>query len=107
MPEIHTELLPLIKQIMQSLYGERFRQLVLYGSFARCEARDDSDIDLLCLLEGPVDSIKEISPIIDAISDIQNEYADRVISVKAVDEAHFERGAYPLVIEAKREGIKV
>ncbi len=101
------ELLQRIKERLQELYGPRFRGLVLYGSVARGDDGPDSDIDLLCLLEGPVNMIKEISPIIDATSDLQYEYLDRCFSVKAVDVTHFERGAYPLVIEAKREGVPV
>ena len=101
------ELLQRIKAILQELYGERFRGLVLYGSVARGDSNEESDIDLLCLLEGPVNMVKEISPIVSALSDLQVEYFERIISVKAVDAAHFQRGAYPLVIEAKREGIPV
>jgi predicted nucleotidyltransferase len=102
-----SELLQRIKERLQALYGQRFRGLVLYGSEARGDSGMDSDIDLLCLLEGPVNTIKEISPIVDTLSDLQLKYMDRIISVKAVDVAHYERGAYPLVIEAMREGILV
>ena len=101
------ELLQRIKERLQELYGSRFRGLVLYGSVARGEDGPDSDIDLLCLLEGPVNMIKEISPIVTALSDLQQAYFKHIISVKAVDVAQFERGAYPLVIEAKREGVPV
>jgi uncharacterized protein len=102
-----SELLQRIKERLQELYGSRFRGLVLYGSVARGDDSPDSDIDLLCLLDGPVNMIKEISPIVDALSDLQQEYFKRIFSVKAVDVAQFERGAYPLVIEAKREGVPV
>jgi predicted nucleotidyltransferase len=101
------ELFRRIKDHLITLYGARFRGLVLYGSMARGDAGEDSDIDLLCLLEGPVNPIKEISPIVDAVSDLQQEYFDRVISIKAVDVAQYERGAFPLVIEAQKEGVLV
>lgn len=102
-----SELLQKIKERLQRLYGNRFRGLVLYGSVARGETDDDSDIDLLCLLEGPVNMIKEISPIVDALSDLQNEYLDRMFDVKAISSEDFEKADYPLTIEAKREGIAV
>ena len=42
------------------LYGERLSGVLLYGSHARGEARPDSDVDVLVLLEGEVDVYAEI-----------------------------------------------
>ena len=102
-----SELLQRIKERLQTLYGARFRGLVLYGSVARGDADEDSDIDLLCLLDGPVNTVKEISPIVDVLSDLQQEYLERMFDVTAVSVEDFEEGAYPLAIEAKREGVPV
>ena len=102
-----TELLQRIKESLQTLYGPRFRGLVLYGSVARGDAEEDSDIDLLCLLDGAVNTVKEISPIVDALSDLQREYLERMFDVTAVSAQDYEEGAFPLAIEAKREGALV
>ncbi len=101
------ELLHLIKERLQALYGTRFRGLVLYGSVARGDSDIDSDIDLLCLLEGPVNPYNEVRPIVEATSLIRHGYRDRPVSIKAINIDEYERGAYPLVIEAKREGVPV
>jgi predicted nucleotidyltransferase len=45
---------------LRDLYGERFRRLLLYGSYARGEADEGSDVDLLILLDGPVNVGREI-----------------------------------------------
>src|SRR4051794_36449842 len=45
---------------LRNLYGDRFRGLLLYGSYARGDAREDSDVDLLLLLVGPVNPSREI-----------------------------------------------
>ncbi len=45
---------------LRELYGERHRGLVLYGSHARGEAYDASDVDLLLLLAGEVGEDTEI-----------------------------------------------
>ena len=102
-----TELMQRIKERLQALYGARLRGVVLYGSVARGDNDEDSDIDLLCLLDGPVNPIKEIRPIIDATSAIRHQYPERPVSIMAADIAEYERGAYPLVIEAKKEGVPV
>ena len=44
---------------LEDLYGGRYRGLVLYGSYARGEADDESDVDLL-LLGGEVDRTREV-----------------------------------------------
>jgi predicted nucleotidyltransferase len=49
-----------LEKRLKKLYGSRFRGLLLYGSYARGDAREGSDVDLLLLLEGPVDPIREI-----------------------------------------------
>jgi len=54
---------------------------VLYGSEARGAASFDSDIDVLCILEGPVNVWKELGEIIDAVYPLQLEYLDRMIHI--------------------------
>ena len=102
-----TELLKGIKARLMELYGSRFRGLVLYGSHARKDFNEESDIDLLCLLEGPVNTIEEINPIVDNTYSLQLEYPDGIFHIYAVDIEDFENGAYPLCIEAKKEGVLV
>ncbi|HZF08097.1 MAG TPA: nucleotidyltransferase domain-containing protein [Thermoanaerobaculia bacterium] len=45
---------------LKGLYGARFRGLLLYGFYARGEATEGSDVDLLLLLDGPVNLSQEI-----------------------------------------------
>ncbi|CAN5627679.1 nucleotidyltransferase domain-containing protein [soil metagenome] len=45
---------------LKTLYGKRFVGLMLFGSYARGEAKEGSDVDLLLLLHGPVDALAEI-----------------------------------------------
>ncbi len=39
---------------IEKLYGKRLINVILYGSFARGEATEGSDIDLVVILEGEV-----------------------------------------------------
>lgn len=54
------ELLGRLDEGLEALYGERYRGLVLYGSYARGEADEGSDVDLLLLLDGEVNPTREI-----------------------------------------------
>src|SRR5436853_613454 len=49
-----------LDQGLRDLYGDRYCGLLLYGSYARGEADEGSDVDLLVLLEGPVHPVREL-----------------------------------------------
>lgn len=54
------ELLDRLATELLELYGERYRGLVLYGSYARGEADEGSDVDVLLLLKGEVNTAREL-----------------------------------------------
>ena len=97
------ELLQRIKERLQELYGERFRGLVLYGSVVRGDAREDSDIDLLCLLD--VLKGNELWEITEALYPLQLEFDERELNVFPVDISSYEASDYSLYREIHREGV--
>lgn len=38
---------------LRRIYGTHLKQIILYGSYARGDYRDDSDIDLMVLVDLP------------------------------------------------------
>jgi predicted nucleotidyltransferase len=48
------------KARLEALYGDRLDRVVLYGSYARGDAREDSDVDLLVVLRGDYEPYAEI-----------------------------------------------
>ena len=44
---------------LERVYGERLAGVYLYGSYARGDAHDDSDIDVAVVLDGPVNPSDE------------------------------------------------
>ena len=94
------------RAILENHYGSRFRGLVLFGSIAREQACADSDIDLLVLLNGPVDYARELRRIVELLYTIQLN-TDRLISAIPAPADEFETGSVQLYRNAKREGIAV
>lgn len=62
-----------LKSRLASRFGERFRELRLFGSLARGEAGPDSDIDLLVVLDA-VRSHADRTAAMDAAADVALEY---------------------------------
>ncbi|MEA3239029.1 MAG: nucleotidyltransferase domain-containing protein [Candidatus Bipolaricaulota bacterium] len=42
-------------QGLRKIFGDQLLDVLLYGSFARGEGREDSDIDIVCVLRSPFD----------------------------------------------------
>ncbi|TAL69776.1 MAG: nucleotidyltransferase domain-containing protein [Bacteroidetes bacterium] len=103
---IHPEILKMVKEYLQELNknGIKITRAILYGSYARSEQNENSDIDLLL-----------ISPLFDNGS---NKYAGKIwqltkvsdykIEPIAVGEKRFlEDDATPLLEIARTEGIEI
>lgn len=80
--------------------------MILYGSIARGQAAPDSDIDLLVLLEAPLDYFTELRQLVDVLYPMQLE-SERLISAKPVLFNDFEMGTVSLYRNARRDGVAV
>jgi predicted nucleotidyltransferase len=61
---VNNSTIELIKQNLQNLYGNKLEKVLLYGSYARNTADENSDIDLLVVLNIPIIELsKEIRQI--------------------------------------------
>ena len=90
----------------EKVYGDRLVQLVLFGSQARGDAADGSDIDLLVVLKGPVDRAKEIERNSELRSRLCLEH-DVFVSCLYMDEDRFREGKGPLLLNIEHDGIAV
>jgi predicted nucleotidyltransferase len=91
---------------LEELYGSRLREIILYGSWARGDATEDSDIDVMIVLEGKVSPGREIDRMIDIITDLNLKY-NTLISVFPVSEEGYSCGNSPLLLKVRREGVVV
>jgi len=94
------------KKEVKKLYGNRLKHIIFYGSYARGCATEDSDIDLLVVLEGKARPGEEIDRMIEIITEINLRY-NVLISVYPISEEDYKKVNSPLLINVRREGIPV
>ena len=101
-----SELLEKLGRGLKDLYGARYRGLVLYGSYARGEADEGSDVDVLLLLEGPVATGREIMHVSSVVWPVSLEVG-YTLSVLPVDVEEYLEPREPFFVNALREGVPV
>jgi predicted nucleotidyltransferase len=73
MPSPCNRVLRIVRELharLAALYGDRLKGVYLYGSYARGEATDDSDIDVAIVLVGPVHAHREEERTSDIVGDL-------------------------------------
>jgi predicted nucleotidyltransferase len=93
-----------LKADLFNLYGSSLKQIIVYGSYARNEATEHSDIDLVIVLEGKITPGREIDRMIDIISDLNIKHGV-LISIYPVSETDYKTVNSPLLLNVRKEGV--
>lgn len=104
LPSGLSTLLDRLARELERLYGQRHRGLVLYGSYARGEADEGSDVDLLLLLDGEVDPARELLRA-ERIKWPLSLDAGYTVSLIPVGAEAYRNSEQPFLRNARREGI--
>lgn len=91
---------------LQQLYGERLEQVILFGSQARGDAVEGSDIDVMIVLKGEVDVGEEITRTTESCAELSLAH-DVVISTIFMSAYRFAHGQSPLLLNVQREGVAI
>jgi len=100
------QLLKEIKSRLKAAHRDRLRGVILYGSEARGEAHPESDIDLLVLLEGPVDLGRDLESNLDVLYPLALQIGRR-ISAKPVLAEEYNNLGCPLYKTVHTEGLEI
>ena len=104
--DTHDIVLGFSRQV-KDILGDKLSKVILYGSYARGDYRENSDIDIMVLTTLTDDQIMQIkTDIYDLAFDFQMEYGVD-ISVLIKNEEHFNYwlGALPLYDNVQKEGV--
>lgn len=94
---------------MQSIYGNKLRAVILYGSYARGDYNSDSDIDIMILVDMSDLEAKEYQDeLFDRTYDFNMDH-DLDIKPIAKSESHFKKwlDVYPFYSNVDREGVRL
>lgn len=95
-----------VKAHLHEQYGDGIKRVILYGSHARGEATEDSDVDVLVLVDQSLNPSEVEESLSDLLYDILLEEQE-LVSVVAVREERFENYNSPFMLNVKREGMVV
>ncbi len=93
-----------LRRGLARLYGKRLARVILYGSCARGEEAQGSDLDVLVVLRGEVSPCEEIERSLDEVVAVSLQF-DETVSCVFISEEQYERERSPLLINIHREGI--
>jgi predicted nucleotidyltransferase len=97
---------PVLKRFraaLDALYGDRIERVVLFGSRARGDARDDSDYDVAVFLKNVTDRWQEVDRIVPLVTDVL--YEDGTFIHAIPHRAGSYEDSTSLMREIRRDGI--
>ena len=106
MDERIKQLIDQVKEYLINMYGEKIRDVILYGSHARDEATKDSDIDILVLVDETLNPSEVRKTLSELLFDILLEKGE-LISVIPLPKNFFENYNYPFILNVKKEGVRL
>lgn len=94
---------------IKKIYGKSLDAVILYGSYARGDYTEDSDIDIMILVDL---SEEEVQKSRDRVSDYTYDFNmdhDLLIMPVVKEMAHFKywRAVYPFYQNVEREGVNL
>ncbi len=106
------ELNIILKQLAdayRSVYGNQLVRIILYGSYARGDNTEDSDIDVVALVKGERSALQEqLKKVWDISSDMELEYGT-ILSPTVIPYDEYERFVedLPYYRNIAREGVEI
>jgi predicted nucleotidyltransferase len=99
-----TAILRKLRVELSNVLGTRMDSIYLYGSRARGDARPDSDIDVLIVINGEFDYSELLDQTIDLVARLSLEH-DVVISRVFVPKKQFAHEMSPFLMNVRREAV--
>jgi predicted nucleotidyltransferase len=93
-----------LKEGLQRIYGDQLKAVYLYGSYARGDYRQGSDVDVMVVLKNYKSYGEELNRISYLASDISLEY-DVTVSCLIMKEIQWKQSDMPVLRNIRKEGM--
>lgn len=93
-----------LKEGLTRIYGDQLKAVYLYGSYARGDYRQGSDVDVMILLKDYKNYWKELHRSSDYVSDISLKY-DATVSCLIMKEIQWKESDMPVLRNIRKEGV--
>ena len=96
-------------ELLQRVYGERLKAVILYGSVARGTQTEDSDVDILILVDMAEDEIGKSRERLSSLTYDFNEVHDLKIMPEVIGEKQFAYWlpVYPFYQNIEKDGVSI
>ena len=107
MPDNFSVLLQAYRKAVIGLMGERLNKIILYGSYARGDFRQDSDMDIMILADIPQEEISSYADkVYDVTYDFEMQYGMEINpSVQSLQTYEQWKKVYPFSMTLEKEGV--
>lgn len=109
MPDNLSVLLQAYRKAVIELMGERLNKIILYGSYARGDFRQDSDMDIMILADIPQEEISSYADkVYDVTYDFEMQYGMEINpSVQSLQTYEQWKKVYPFYMNIEKDGVAV
>ena len=95
-----------IKQELKKLYGNKLVDLILYGSYARGEENQESDIDIALILKGQIRPYEEIKRVLKIACNLDLKY-NVVLDIHPISDDFYKSKEFSFYSTIQEEGISI
>jgi uncharacterized protein len=95
-----------VKRGLVDLHGDAIKMVMVYGSFARKNATDDSDVDMAVVIDADLNPAEVESSVSDLLFDILIEEGE-LVSLIAIPEDIYRDYDSPFLRNTRAEGVTV
>lgn len=95
-----------VKKKLKKIYGTKLKEIILYGSYARGDFIEGSDIDLIILLDDMRNPLIERENYFNEIWELDLKY-DTLVSIIPFKEQDYKTRKLPVILNAKKEGVSI